>query len=69
MAFLGGIALGAIAGILLAPDKGTETRKKLMEALEKSGISLNKEELSDLLSHWLGQESKETGDAPSSETV
>jgi gas vesicle protein len=27
--FLGGLAIGAIAGILLAPEKGSETRKNL----------------------------------------
>jgi gas vesicle protein len=28
---LSGIAIGAFAGILLAPDKGTKTRKKIMK--------------------------------------
>jgi gas vesicle protein len=30
LGFLGGLAVGAIAGILLAPEKGSETRKKVM---------------------------------------
>ena len=29
--FLTGLALGVMAGILLAPDKGSETRRKLSE--------------------------------------
>ena len=29
LGFLGGLAVGAIAGILLAPEKGSETRKKI----------------------------------------
>lgn len=29
LGFVAGAAVGALAGILLAPDKGTETRKKI----------------------------------------
>lgn len=29
LGFLGGLAVGAIAGILLAPEKGSETRKRI----------------------------------------
>ena len=29
--FLTGLALGVLAGVLLAPDKGSETRRKLSE--------------------------------------
>ncbi|RKS02763.1 YtxH domain-containing protein [Flavobacterium sp. 102] len=28
---LGGVAVGALAGILLAPDKGTKTRKRILQ--------------------------------------
>lgn len=33
--FIAGAAAGAIAGILLAPDKGSETRKKVAEKAKK----------------------------------
>lgn len=48
-AFLGGIAIGAVAGILFAPEKGTDTRSKIAELLRKKGIRLNRDEMNDLV--------------------
>ena len=48
-AFLGGAAVGAAIGILYAPEKGTETRDKIAEALRKRGIKLNRKEMDSLV--------------------
>lgn len=58
-AFLGGAALGAIAGILFAPESGTETRKRLAEkgsdlvdrvkkVLDERGVKINEEDLEEI---------------------
>ena len=43
-AFLGGALVGAAIGLLLAPESGEETRKKVVAELEKLGIKLPKTE-------------------------
>ncbi len=40
LGFLAGAAVGALAGILLAPEKGSETRKKISQKTGDLGESL-----------------------------
>ncbi len=49
VAFLGGAAVGVAAGILLAPEKGTDTRERIIEALRKRGIRLNRQDMNALV--------------------
>ena len=49
MAFVGGIAIGAAAGLLLAPEKGSDTRERIAEALRKRGIRLNRKDMNALV--------------------
>jgi gas vesicle protein len=40
LGFLAGAAIGAIAGILFAPEKGSETRRKISKKTSELGDSL-----------------------------
>lgn len=49
LAFLGGAAVGAVVGILMAPEKGEDTRARIVRILKEKGISLKKEDIDELV--------------------
>lgn len=48
-AFLSGVIIGSAAGLLLAPEKGSDTRERIAEALRKRGIRLDRKEMDALV--------------------
>jgi len=52
-AFLGGAVPGAVIGLLVAPEKGSDTRVKITDTVEdflkKHNIKLNRKEVGDLV--------------------
>ncbi len=48
-AFIGGALIGGAAAVLLAPEKGTDLRRKIKEALQKKGIICTQSEIDALV--------------------
>lgn len=48
-AFLGGVVVGGAVALLLAPDSGENTRKKVVDFLEKKGIKITDDEADELI--------------------
>lgn len=48
-AVVGGVIAGAAVGLLIAPEKGSDTRSKIAEVLRRKGITLKKNKMEELV--------------------
>lgn len=49
LSVIGGAVAGAAVGLLVAPEKGEDTRKKIMRILKEKGINLKKDKMEELV--------------------